>query len=292
MSSPPSHAKTLNSRFRLRPECERKSDKYAAALTFGLLAALYATLLLSFGAGIAVPKGDSLYANGLLAVELRRVSPSALVWEEPKPAPREEARKLLSGEARPDSLVVATLPEPEKPKPVAEKKPDPVPAKKPKPLQKKKARTPPPAQAPVRSAPEADSEPDVAEDHTGSADGSPHGVPGGAPDGGTFGHSSGREGVVPDTKGKILTVLLHAVEKNKRYPLQARRLGHQGRVTLRVSIDARGTVASCSLAAKSGIASLDRATEKLGESLIGLDIPQARGKAVEVLIPVQYALKR
>lgn len=281
----------MNNRYWTVWECERKSGNYAAALTFSLIFAVHVALLLPLGGGITVPKGNSPYATGLLAVELRRVSPSAPVWEEPKPAPKDDARKLLAEEALPDSLVVAEPPEPEKPKPVVEK-PKPSPAKTVKPLPKQKAVAPPPVPSPTQAVPEDNDTSTFADSLTGSPDGIVGGSPDGAPGGGAYGHPSGQEGVTPDTKGKILTVLLHAVERNKRYPLQARRLGHQGRVTLRVSINALGKVASCALVKRSGIATLDEATEKLGQALIGLDIPPARGRAVEVLIPVQYALKR
>lgn len=252
-------------------ECGRKSGNYAAALTFGLVVALNAALLWPLaGKTIAVPKGDMP-----LAVEIRRVAPPRPVMELPS-APKDDTRKLLSEVATPESLVVPEPPEP--PKPVQQQeKPKPVVPRqaKPKPQKKTIRPAPAPVAAPAQPMPvqEAATEP-------------------AATAAGAMGHASGQEGVQADRKGEALAMLLHAVEKNKRYPRHARRTGQEGKVTLRVRINQSGKVAACSLAQPSGVSSLDEATEKLGEHLIGLDIPPARGLALEVLIPVHYALQR
>ena len=58
------------------------------------------------------------------------------------------------------------------------------------------------------------------------------------------------------------------------------------------TISADGKVSACSLGKGSGFGMLDAATERLGEKLIGLDVPSVRGgKGFQVLVPVRYSLK-
>ena len=94
------------------------------------------------------------------------------------------------------------------------------------------------------------------------------------------------------TKSKALGAILDALNRHKRYPKQARRIGAEGTVQLLVTISADGKVSACSLGKGSGFGVLDTATERLGEKLVGLDIPSVRGgKGFQVLVPVRYSLK-
>ena len=96
----------------------------------------------------------------------------------------------------------------------------------------------------------------------------------------------------PDDKSKALGTILNALNRHKRYPRQARRIGAEGTVQLLVTISADGKVSACSLGKGSGFGMLDAATERLGEKLIGLDVPSVRGgKGFQVLVPVRYSLK-
>ena len=96
----------------------------------------------------------------------------------------------------------------------------------------------------------------------------------------------------PDDKSKALGAILDALNRHKRYPKQARRIGAEGTVQLLVTISADGKVSACSLGKGSGFGVLDTATERLGEKLVGLDIPSVRGgKGFQVLVPVRYSLK-
>lgn len=240
-------------------ETEKKSGNYAAVLTFGLVLSLNVFLLLpSFSTGATVPKGDAP-----LVVEIRRMPPPPPVEVQQKP---DDMRKLMSETPAPESLV---LPEPVKPEP---KKETPAPVKpEKKPVVKQKPQMPVPVKTAEQSA-------------------EPVGDPGPAA---PIGHASGETAQpAPDKKGEILAALLHAVEANKKYPRNARRAGIEGRVTIKVTINASGKVSACIIAKESGKTMLDSATLQLGESLIGLDIPAARGRAMSVLIPVQYALKK
>ncbi|MFQ9868114.1 MAG: TonB family protein [Bilophila wadsworthia] len=83
-----------------------------------------------------------------------------------------------------------------------------------------------------------------------------------------------------------------ALNRHKRYPKQARRIGAEGTVQLLVTISADGKVSACSLGKGSGRGARYTATERLGEKLVGLDIPSVRGgKGFQVLVPVRYSLK-
>lgn len=268
MSSLPSLWEPAPSRFWADNEAGRRSGNYAAALTLGLILAVNVSLVLwPSSSGVAVPLGDTP-----LAMEFRRVvkpSPPALERE----APKAETRKLLSAVAEPDRLVVPEPPKPDvKPEIRPEPKPRPKPVKpkpdKPRPVAEKTALVPSPAEA------RTDAVADM------------------APPGRTMGYASGQPEAKPDTTGAVLAALLHAVEANKHYPRQARRAGMEGKAVLRVSIGASGRVTACALVEGSGKTILDTATEKLGQALVGLEIPPARGITMNVLIPVRYALKR
>lgn len=96
----------------------------------------------------------------------------------------------------------------------------------------------------------------------------------------------------PDDKSKALATVLEVLNRYKRYPKQARRIGAEGTAQLLVTISADGKVNACSLGKGSGSSVLDAATERLGEKLVGLDVPAARGgKGLRILVPVRYSLK-
>ena len=58
----------------------------------------------------------------------------------------------------------------------------------------------------------------------------------------------------------------------KRYPKQARRLHHEGSVTVRFWINGDGTMQRFELIEKSGLATLDGATEQLFEHIPGFEV--------------------
>ena len=265
---------TVLSRFWLDRESERKSGRYAAALTAILLLVVNVVLLSPRSTGMAIPLGDMP-----LSVEFRRLPPPELPIVAPE-QPVPEVRKLLSETPEPERLVLSEPPLP----PVVEKlQPAPPAAIAP---QK------PPAAKPIKKAakprPEQRQEAPSAPVTTESASNSPTGdeIPT------RVGHASGQPDAKPDVNGAIMAALLHAVDANKHYPRQARLAGVEGKVILRVTIGANGRVTTCVLVEASGKTLLDAATEKLGAALVGLEIPSAHGKSMTVRIPVRYALKR
>ena len=192
---------------------------------------------------------------------------------------------------------LAATPEPPKPEPVVEK-PKPVVQEKVKPKAKRISPRKS-AKKTEEAAPEKDvtetlsSEAATAEAPSSqnagtgaSGSGFIGGVPGGG--GGIGGTGAGSFG----RGDPVLVALIRAIEANKRYPHAARRAGMEGNVALRVVISPDGKVAECSLVRLCGKSLLDNAARELGNSLVGLVIPAARGRSLAVTIPVQYALTR
>ena len=207
---------------------------------------------------------------------------------EAKPVQPDAMRKLLSPESEvtipvPPPVVERPKPPQEAPKTVAPEPVKPKPVKKSPPVKKtrpvvRQPEKPVPPSAPVGQQAEI---PPVA---AGTGVSSVAAAAPSAPVGGTQER--------PDDKSKALGAILDALNRHKRYPKQARRIGAEGTVQLLVTISADGKVSACSLGKGSGFGVLDTATERLGEKLVGLDIPSVRGgKGFQVLVPVRYSLK-
>ena len=207
---------------------------------------------------------------------------------EVKPVQPDAMRKLLSPESEvtipvPPPVVERPKPPQEAPKTVAPEPVKPKPVKKAPPVKKKRPVVQQPQKPVPPSAPWANRwRPPFgyAGDGCSLRDG-----------GRASGYGRGTE-ERPDDKSKALGTILNALNRHKRYPRQARRIGAEGTVQLLVTISADGKVSACSLGKGSGFGMLDAATERLGEKLIGLDVPSVRGgKGFQVLVPVRYSLK-
>lgn len=94
-----------------------------------------------------------------------------------------------------------------------------------------------------------------------------------------------------DDRSAVLAVVLEALNRHKRYPKQARRLGAEGTVRLLVTVGAEGKIQACGLGKSSGHSVLDAAAARLGEKLVRLEVPVQGGKSFQILIPVRYSLK-
>lgn len=176
--------------------------------------------------------------------------------EERQPVPDPEKRyRLLSQVKTPDNPVVPEyLPEPPKPEP------KPLPKEPPPPPRRVK-----PVRQPVKVAPPAEEVAPAADVQESLA-------------------------AAPGRENEVLAELLRAVEARKHYPKQARRVGAEGVAVLRVSVD-QGRIRACSLGKASGNGILDRATQQLGERLVGLELPSAKGQQMVVSVPIHYVLK-
>ena len=84
------------------------------------------------------------------------------------------------------------------------------------------------------------------------------------------------------------------LERNKRYPREARRDGLQGTPTVRFTVDRRGRVSNVSIRASSGHIALDEATVDLMQRVSPLPaMPRSMGRdSVTVTLPIEYTLRR
>lgn len=239
----------------------RRSSNYAGMVSLLLAAACVMSMLT-----MRQPR-ELLVAAQPLVLDLRIEIPTP---PPPPPLPREE-RRIFAEDAPFSAADVVREQTPPPPKPVVEElppepakpeppKPEPKPKPKPKPLAK---------QAPAVKR-EAKAQAGVA----GAA---------AAPE-------AAQVEVTATSKSLALGVLLSEVEKHKKYPRQARRIGAQGTVTLLVGIDAQGRVVSCSVAKSSGVALLDQESARLGQKLLGLDTG-VKGAAFAVRVPIRYSLE-
>ena len=260
----------------------RKSRSMAGGMTGGfVLLALAVCLMTPSVKLLTPPKAPS----SVMLMRVIRPEPKPEV----KPVQPDAMRKLLSPESEvtipvPPPVVERPKPPQEAPKTVAPEPVKPKPVEKAPPVKKKRPavqqpQKPVPPSAPVGKPVEA---PPSATPGTGVASVTAVAPP--AMVGGTEER--------PDDKSKALGTILNALNRHKRYPRQARRIGAEGTVQLLVTISADGKVSACSLGKGSGFGMLDAATERLGEKLIGLDVPSVRGgKGFQVLVPVRYSLK-
>lgn len=255
------------------PEADRASTRLARLAT----AAVCLATLLPFVAFAERPEPHLPMARALV-VNLRLEDP-----EVPRQRPLESDARRLLAENSPESV------------PQVEKKPDPPrvtappeQAAGPKKVERKRERRrekPERAERPKqrRPVPNPDAERSTVAATVGK--GSPQaGVAGGSPDG-------ARVEVSAASKQRALAVLMEAIEKNKRYPRQARRSGAQGTVTLSIRIDSHGRVRQAAVSRNCGVGSLDQESARLAERLRGLDTG-VTGAAFTVLVPVRYRLTR
>lgn len=84
----------------------------------------------------------------------------------------------------------------------------------------------------------------------------------------------------PDDKSKALGAILDALNRHKRYPKQARRIGAEGTVQLLVTISADGKVSACSLGKGSGFGCSIQPPNGSVRSLSALIYPRSVGEKV------------
>lgn len=84
----------------------------------------------------------------------------------------------------------------------------------------------------------------------------------------------------PDDKSKALGAILDALNRHKRYPKQARRIGAEGTVQLLVTISADGKVSACSLGKGSGFGCSIQPPNGSARSLSALIYPRSVGGKV------------
>ena len=82
------------------------------------------------------------------------------------------------------------------------------------------------------------------------------------------------------------------MERYKKYPKQARRVGAEGISKVTFSLDTNGVVAGIRLSLTSGNKILDNAALKAAEKIIGYKavVDNSYGKLLEVTVPVDFYL--
>lgn len=217
---------------------------------------------------------------------------------------RKKTLEMEKEQQKPMTLFVEQIEEPEPPGPVPPEKqesparPEPPPEKPPAP---KETPQEPPAQEPQPQKTPAPAEPDpnrklpeqkspvqerppVSDPSGGGTAGSGRGGEDGA-DGGT-GPGSG-----PSMKDRFAD-LLSRIERYKSgsYPLSARKLGLEGTVVVRLTLDASGALTSLSVAEECPHRSLNEAALELVRRVLREPYPHGLESAVRLTIPIVFKL--
>lgn len=89
------------------------------------------------------------------------------------------------------------------------------------------------------------------------------------------------------------SLLVAQLERNKRYPADARARGEQGEAQLAFSIDRSGGVHGARIVRSSGSAALDRETLALVQRASPLPPPppEIRGGSISIVVPIRYNLR-
>lgn len=104
-------------------------------------------------------------------------------------------------------------------------------------------------------------------------------------------------GADPNAKGEAnewYALVSAHLERNKRYPRQAKRNGITGTPVVRFSVNRRGRVSNISIRTSSGNAALDEATVDLLQRVSPLPaMPRSMGRdSVTITLPIEYSLGR
>ncbi len=237
---------------------------------FGMLALVFSLLMTQ-----SVPKLTATRGNppGIMVMRMVTLPP-------PSPSERQEVRRILAD----DSDVTVPVPSPVRIPPKIVPKPEtrPVPVPQKSGPSRPKVRTPPVPQSKKTVASVPAQAATVQRERLDTSEAGKTAV--------SDGHPSGEE-AFKDDRSDALATLLRAVDRYKKYPRQARRTGAEGTTHLLVTIGKDGRVSHCALQGSSGRSVLDAATERLGERLLGLEVPVHGGRTFKVVVPVHYTLK-
>lgn len=96
--------------------------------------------------------------------------------------------------------------------------------------------------------------------------------------------------VVKEARQTVLSALIARIEKEKRYPTSARRLGLEGQLTVVVRVDAQGRIASVSVRGEGTHAILEKATSEAMNRVRGNWKPVPVPEAMTLHVPIRYTL--
>lgn len=95
-----------------------------------------------------------------------------------------------------------------------------------------------------------------------------------------------------ETRQTLLSVLVARLEREKRYPTAARRLGVEGQVTAMVRVDSQGRIISVNARAHEPQAMLEQATLEALQRVQDKWTPVPVPESMTFSIPVRYSLKK
>lgn len=108
------------------------------------------------------------------------------------------------------------------------------------------------------------------------------------------GGGPGESAAARDEEADWYALVSAHLERNKRYPREAKAAEQQGTPTVRFSVDRRGRVTDIAISRSSGHALLDRATLELLRRVSPLPaMPRSMGRErVVISLPIEYSLSR
>lgn len=116
--------------------------------------------------------------------------------------------------------------------------------------------------------------------------------PGGEPGAGAAGSGPSAPGAAAEWEG-YLASLRDRIEAARAYPERARRMGQEGRVTVRLVVGGDGKILEVEMAETSPFSLLNRAAVETIRSLSPLPpLPPGLGDRLEVTVPIAYHLDR
>jgi protein TonB len=152
--------------------------------------------------------------------------------------------------------------------------------------------SPPVQKTPLPTESIASSLPDIQSKSDRSADAFPERVSPSATS--TTVQRSGESGAqkIEDARQALLSVLIAGLEREKRYPAAARRLGIEGQVMAVVRVDSQGRIISASVVGNESDPMLERATLEALERVQKKWIPMPLPEPMILNIPIRYNLEK
>ena len=99
-----------------------------------------------------------------------------------------------------------------------------------------------------------------------------------------------QDAAVKEARQTLLSALIARIEKEKRYPTAARRLGLEGQITAVVRVDAQGRIVSVGVQGAGAHAILEKATEEALNRVRSNWNPVPVPEAMTLRIPIRYTL--
>jgi len=236
-----------------QPNLAGTSKRIGAIGTFATHALLLAAIL--YGASFVHTPPPQAEANVPVQLTLTVIDEQAAAPPEPEASPAQ----ALSPEPLPEKEPADPVVEPEEPEQEALRA-------RPK---------PPPPKRKRKKAPEATQ----AQQSDGNARQK-------AENGNKANHHASRE-----AKQTVVSILVAQIDKYKRYPSSARKLGLEGVVSIRVTIDAQGRITNITFSGGGAHPSLQKAAAETMAKVRGNWKPPSVSQGISVTVPLRFSLR-